>query len=461
MEQITPEHSSSCFRTALRRLLKPAGDDPRFQSRELIKANFEPFMLECNKTYKEVHYLSIANQLKFEKALRRSELSPRFRTELEYRKILWERISDMIVWQIFAQQRHQVKRLSMRQPRRPLSACNPDAAISTLKQLNNDPFKVAIWTDATGIVDVGDILCRDFRTGALEITEVKDGIVNDDIFRTIKTSSCPWTVQDFLNRRGQKGEQQMIRVLDQIKLNSEVASILKSEKGFDPSCGQNIEVLDLTEIPEASWDKELRQVLKRCECEDGSLVCVDGALWVYAEIRQERPFAAVEQNLIDRIGNLNHPTASKWIREHARNDTFPALLDLQQWVRYIQSRPLFSRDLVLDDILSIIEGRKHVLMFLDWSLLSRCLAEEGIKLEWSSRKEGRREKSKPRSERFLLIGDRMPSLNYREATIQIGETHVVRMCFEGVRPSTVVSQFKKTFEILEPRSSNTVPTRTD
>lgn len=123
METHKAEEPFNQFEGALKRLLKPAGDDPRFASFELLKQNPEAFVLECHKTYKELHYLSIKHQLALEKLLEKRTWQKAVKVNIQYLKLLWKRINDTIVWQFFQQQRHQVKRLCMRQPRRPLSAC--------------------------------------------------------------------------------------------------------------------------------------------------------------------------------------------------------------------------------------------------------------------------------------------------------------------------------------------------
>ncbi|MGA3143487.1 MAG: hypothetical protein ABSF10_10720 [Verrucomicrobiota bacterium] len=389
-----------------------------------------------------------------EKVTKNPSLPQEAQMDLQYLKLLWERINDTIIWQMFCQQRHLIKRLCMRQPRRPLSACNPSSVISVLKQINSDPFKIAIWTDATGIVDVGDILCRDCKTGEVLFLEVKDGEVNDDIHRTLKTSACPWTVQDFLNRRGKKGGEQMMRVIEQMKLNSQVSSFLRKEKGFDPSAGCEVEIMDMTAIPERDWDLELNQVLRASEAEDGALVCVDDTLWLFAKTRTSESVSAVEQEFAKRVEQLHHPTASKWMKEYQKGDSFPSILSLQQWVSYVQSRPLFCRDLAVEDMVSILKGKKHVMMFFDWSAFAHSLSQLGVTLEWSSQKQGRREKSKPRYDRFLLVGDRMPILKCGDVTMHLGDSRLLRIFFDGIRPSSLAAHLKQAFELLPQRFDN-------
>jgi hypothetical protein len=452
MEEHHVEHPFTQFERALKRLQRPAGDDPRFATFGQIKQNAEPFVLECNKAFKELHYISITHQFALEKFLAMNAgLSKAVKVDVQYLKCLWERINDTIVWEMFGEQRHLIKRLCMRQPRRPLAACNPDSVIPVLKQINADPFKIAVWTDATGIVDIGDILCHDRKTGDVLFLEVKGGEVNEDILRTLKTSACPWTVHDFFNRRGEKGAEQMMRVIEQMKLNSQVSSFLREEKGFDPSTGQNVEIMDLTDIPEKDWDRELEQVLRASETEDGSISCVDDTLWLFAKTRTTESVSAVEQEFTERIAKIQHPTALKWMKEYAKGDSFPSIVSMQQWVSYVQSRPLFCRNLAVEDMLSILKGKKCVLMFFDWSAFSHLLSQLGVTLEWSSRKGGRREKSKPQFDRLLLVGDRMPILRCGDTTLHLGDSRLLRIFFDGVRPSTLAAHCKRTFELLAER----------
>jgi len=117
----------------------------------------------------------------------------------------------------------------------------------------------------------------------------------------------------------------------------------------------------------------------------------------------------------------------------------------------VQSRPLFCRTIAVDDMLSILRGDRHVMMFFDWSAFGNLLSRVGITLGWSSRKEGRREKAKPRYDRLLLVGERMPILTCGGASIHLGDSQLLRVFFDGVRPSTLVAHFKRDFEVMARR----------
>jgi hypothetical protein len=49
----------------------------------------------------------------------------------------------------------------------------------------------------------------------------------------------------------------MMRVIKQLKLNSQVSSFLKDEKGFDPSAGVEVEIVD-GDYPTAKAEQEAR-----------------------------------------------------------------------------------------------------------------------------------------------------------------------------------------------------------
>lgn len=287
----------------------------------------------------------------------------------------------------------------------------------------------------------------------MQFFEVKEGVVNNEILQTLKTSACPWTVNDFLNRRGTKGGEQMLRVIQQIKLSHQVCSFLREEKGFDPATGQEVEIVDTTDIPERHWDQELQQVLRSCESEDGTITRVDDSLWLFAMKRTNESMTEIQNKFEEQVKNHAHPTALKWMKEYKSGDSFPSIISLQQWVNYLPSRPLFCRDVAIEDMLAILKGTKIVMMCVDWSALAHSLLQLGITLEWSSRKEGRREKSKPRSDRLLLVGDQIPILKCGGAVMQLGDSQLIRIVFDGVRPSTLAASYKRPLDLLAQRSN--------
>jgi hypothetical protein len=196
---------------AIKAFRKPAGDDPRFQSMEGCLANREEFITITHNVYKAIHYDSI-NHIHvadgFLSACKKTKC-PSVKTKIahEYRN-LWRRLNDAIVWQMLGQQRHLIKRLTLYRDHGYLVQQNPDSIRRALETINAEPLSLGLWTDATSCVDVGDILQVDRKTGKISILEVKEGSVNDEIF---KLPPCPHAIHLFVEKHGQKGLKQLVQ----------------------------------------------------------------------------------------------------------------------------------------------------------------------------------------------------------------------------------------------------------
>lgn len=171
------------------RLLEPAGSTPLFQTAESINANREAFVGACHTTWKGIHRRAIQRLLFFEGWLNREKINPMGPPAQEfgaYGRAVWRRVNDAIVWNVLGFERHRVKRLCLYRTRSNLLECNPNSVIDTLDTLNRDPLALALWTDATSCVDLGDIFfIRDGRRPIPEFIELKEGPVNEQIIKVM------------------------------------------------------------------------------------------------------------------------------------------------------------------------------------------------------------------------------------------------------------------------------------
>lgn len=71
---------------------------------------------------------------------------------------IWRRANDSIAWVMLGMDRNKVRRLCFRNPRAKLRDQNPAFVSEVLDKLNSVPMNLAIWTDATSCIDVGDCL---------------------------------------------------------------------------------------------------------------------------------------------------------------------------------------------------------------------------------------------------------------------------------------------------------------
>src|SRR5579883_378298 len=104
----------------IRALRRPAGDDPRFQSDEGIRANRAEFLNRVHATWKQVHNRALEEILEIEGILtrdHRKQLPKQFVWFLDRTELIWRRVNDALVWLLVGQQDHVIRQLCHRKDR--------------------------------------------------------------------------------------------------------------------------------------------------------------------------------------------------------------------------------------------------------------------------------------------------------------------------------------------------------
>ncbi len=91
-----------------------------------------------------------------------------------------------------------------------------------------------------------------------------------------------------------------------------------------------------------------------------------------------------------------------------------------------------------------------VFLFLDWNELGRIVADLGAKLIWSSKKKGRSERAKPKMQRLLSFGNRIPRVQLGGGKYVEGFSKTYRVFFEGFTPTSIATQY---IEVLKSTSA--------
>jgi hypothetical protein len=224
----------------IRMLRKPAGDDPQFSSLEAIAAKRPAFTEKVHSTWKQLHIRSLDEILTVEKVLSSfsgKKLPPGFEWYLRRTIDLWRRINDAIVWALVGQRDHVIRTVCHRKDRPRLTDANPVAIRKFLDKVNADPQSIAIWSDATSCVDLGDVLCRSFSCGLNGFLEVKSGLVNDKIFDLMDVKGTQEeivkAIANFADEHGPKAVKQLERVIRQRQSYNQVMDIIEYDRGFD------------------------------------------------------------------------------------------------------------------------------------------------------------------------------------------------------------------------------------
>jgi hypothetical protein len=432
--------------TLIRTLRKPAGDDPRFASLEAIEANRPAFTKEVHSTWKHLHNRSLDEILTIEKILStapRKKLPKSFVWYLERTINLWRRINDAIVWTLVREQDHVIRTVCHRKDRLRLTDANPIAIRQFLDNINADPQSLAIWSDATSCVDVGDVLCRSFSGGLNGFFEAKAGAMNDRIFKLMEVKGGPedimTAITDFADKYGPKAIKQLDRVVKQRKRYNQVMDIIEHDRGFDPRHKAEV-IIQETTTQLKSYDQELQLIIDASD-HGPILQCIDRCLWVYVDRDTskdpEEKIAAFEREL-----TAASPITLQWFRKQFGPDEPFGPVVVEDNLTCPEAIPLFLRQLEPETVRDVLIGKLmfSVFLFIDWYELGRIIAELGAELAWSSTKRGRSQRSKPKQQRLLSFGDRIPRVQLNKRYWE-GFSKIYRVLFEGITPSSIAAQY--------------------
>lgn len=420
---------------ATKKIQKPAGDDPRFAGLSAVKENMEAFVRAVHGTYKDLHYETIERIRVFENILRVPEVASDERQArfLEHSRAIARRINDALAWIIAKRQRHVIKRACAYRDRTWLDAQNADVAIETLKELNEDPLSLAIWTDATSCIDLGDYMSVTWPNGQLRFVELKTGQANHDILNT--PPECDRALFYLAEKYGKKGLKQLVRMMRQQIRAQKILDILKNDTGEDPKSGQKITFIE-TGTPEDSHDAALRGLLEASAISGDSLAVIDDCLWIYVRGSRDVPDAQLPQLFLKKLQVLGSEPSMDLYKRIAQDARIP-LMSLQDGFEFKSTLPIFLRDLPAERISQIVLGRCVVLYYFDWLKFGELFNEHGAQFIWSSVKEGRRELAKPEAERMLLCNGRIPQVRKGDCTVSIGAPIFLMMPYDGMTPRSI------------------------
>ncbi len=440
----------------IRMLREPAGDDPRFVSLEAIEANRQAFNEKVHTTWKYLHGRSLDEILAVETILssdRRTKLPKDFIWYLERTMAIWRRINDAIVWMLVRGQDHVIRTVCHRKNRPRLTDANPIALRRFLDNINSDPQTIAIWSDATSCVDVGDVVCRSFSDKPNGFIEVKEGTMNDRILELMEVKATSDVIVNeimaFADEHGPKAMKQLERVVKQRERYNQFMDIIDHDHGFDPRREANVTIQETTATPK-SYDQDLQMIIDASE-DAPALRCIDRCLWIYVDRDVSKSPDAKIADFKSKL-TMASPITLQWFKVHFGNNEPFHPVALEGNLTCPEAIPLFLRQLEPETVRDVIIGKlmSSVFLFLDWYELGRIVADLGAKLTWSSQKKGRSERAKPRMQRLLSFGDRIPRVQLSDSKYVEGFSKIYRVFFEGFTPTSIATQY---IEILKSTSA--------
>jgi len=361
------------------------------------------------------------------------------------------RANDAIAWVMLGFDRNSIKRLCYRNPRGNLKDQNPGSAIRTLNELNSDPYKLAIWTDATTSVNVGDILLSDLKKRRISCIELKEGKINR-IVHELLDSGTEQDLSSFLSVYGDKGRIQLGRVVRQRKKYLQTLSILKENRGIDPITEEEIRIASLSTKDE-HYFPELDALINEARKTGSSMTVVDDCLWLCAFVPTGRNRAegkGIIEDFSKKVLSSEGDSLAEWLSSfspHGNSSLYP-VFNLKQGLNIPESMPIYLYGISEENIHDIIMDKILVLSFLSWPKYASLFRNRGFGFAWSSKKEGRREISRSRLRRGYIVGEQIPVISKERSSGWIGPGTIIRIIHDCVTPLCVVQQFLEGQQVL-------------
>ena len=187
--------------------------------------------------------------------------------------------------------------------------------------------------------------------------------------------------------------------------------------------------------PLERYDAELSELLQEVRQREFARITVDDCLHILAVNQARRRDgvsidALIERELKSRM--TNHGVDEPDCRE--------VLVPFQSTIYSPISMPVMIRPFEALDIADICIGNVVLFFMFDMNAWGKHFQE--CRLSWSSKKEGRRERSKPFLERRMIVDCRIPIVTSPAGnSFHLGDRILPLLVCEGIRPVSMAHQY--------------------
>lgn len=344
-----------------------------------IAANMAKFNRESCARLNVVHFEGIDQLLTIENesAQLPNDVSSRLVRAATVR--FWTQVANQLAWMAFGGERAYLKQYWSGRDRNPLRNCSPAFVLSALKK-EMDNGNLAVWTDATSFLELGDILSFNPTTRKRTFLEVKG--LNESEAITVS----PYVEPDALAalRRtlqesdGQsKADKKVDRLNRQLKRNREVDRLVADEIGFNPLRQLHVLIQD-GPYRDEHYERALEPEFRLARQRGHSLVMVDDCLWIgiYYNLdpRFERIFAG---SAAAAFGDISEVVSDEYMET-----VFAERINYLQASNQPLALPSFFISLPDDIVSDMIAGRAMVRFSFDWKRFAMILKEFDCTLNW-------------------------------------------------------------------------------
>jgi hypothetical protein len=284
--------------------------------------------------------------------------------------------------------------------------------------------------------------------------------MNDKILELMKVKGRVEEIANqimaFADEHGPKALKQLERVVKQGERYNQFMDIIDHDRGFDPRRGEEVNIREIaTQLK--SYDQELQNIIELSK-HGPVLRCIEDCLWLYIDRDRSKCREEKVANFARELNNTS-PSSLQWFSEHfgAKEPFEPVVLEGN--LICPEAIPLFLRQLDPETVRDVLIGKLmfSVFLFVDWHNLGRVFADLGSELRWSSVKEGRSERAKPKWRQMLTIGDRIPRIHLTNGHYIEGLSKIYRVLFDGITPRSIAAQYVEVLKSSDTPSSEAAP----
>jgi hypothetical protein len=429
------------FAAAVTHVQSPAG--PKYKSLEDIRGNQNKFGRDFHNCLFKFHVAMIRQILLVEETLKSlpPAHAPEQRTTkrgLEHLRQIFRTFNDCIAWTIFLPEpSFTINRLCRRRPRGYLRDQNPDSILNFIAELSRNGETLAIWNDATRCIDLHDVTAISLESRQINFYEVKEGPVNEEIIQIAGAADekeIQKGLDEFFARRGIAGVQQFERFAKQQVEGAKLHALATNDDIEDPFLKKR-RTATTPHKPLETYDSEFGELLQEVRNREFARITVDGCLHVLAinqaRLRHTIPIDSLIESELKR--RLPAPGPDE-------PDCRMVMLPFQETFYSPISMPVMMRQLEAIDIADLCIGNVVLFFLFDMNSWGKLLQE--CQLTWSSKKDGRRELSKPFLERQMVIDSRVPIIiSPSGKSVRLGDRILPVTVCEGIRPLSMAEHY--------------------
>src|SRR5690606_26016656 len=322
-----------------------------------------------------------------------------------FRQLVYRKLADSIAWQLIKGQHYVARRLFINQPPPVINSSNISDVIKRVNELNKDEQSFALISDLTSFIQIGDILWKTPK--GLSIIEAKEGEKNETARELLDYLNLPEETdydKVFPPYFNPKMKEQIKRMHRQDVRATRAVDVINNSIGKDPVSGKPMFITEVTSELDYYYD-DIERLINDSKEKDWAYDVIDECLHIGAYRNNWTSYgSSVLEYIVKQI-------TAKDIKSIALLNN----LNIQI------TEPLFLKPFDNKTILELLSGEVMIYMVLDYEQIIKKFNAQGVKANWSSKKETHKIKDgDPYSREIITLDNQAINISYNNHSLHLG-----------------------------------------